>query len=170
MQYPKAFKDEMVRKMLRPNSRSIRELSRESGVHQTTLSKWKREAGILPSMPTKKKKIQHKPDEKSPAEKLELVLEASRYSDEELGAFLRHHGLHEADLKRWRVEALSGLSGRQQKTKRQTSEVKRIRELEKELRRKDKALAETAALLVLQKKVQAIWGGEDDDTGSKSGR
>jgi hypothetical protein len=48
-------------------------------------------------------------------------------------------------------------------------EVKRIRELEKELLRKDKALAETAALLVLKKKAQAIWGDEDDDTTSKSG-
>ena len=43
-----------------------------------------------------------------------------------------------------------------------------MRELEKQLRRKDKALAEAAALLVLQKKAQAIWGDEDDDTGPKS--
>ena len=43
-----------------------------------------------------------------------------------------------------------------------------MRELEKQLRRKDKALAEAAALLVLQKKAQAIWGDEDDDTGAKS--
>ena len=46
----------------------------------------------------------------------------------------------------------------------------RIKELERELRRKDKALAETAALLVLKKKVQAIWGDEDDDTEPKSGK
>jgi hypothetical protein len=46
------------------------------------------------------------------------------------------------------------------------AETKRINELEKELRRKDKALAETAALLVLKKKAQAIWEDEDDDTDS----
>jgi len=46
----------------------------------------------------------------------------------------------------------------------QAPEGKRVRELEKELRRKDKTLAETAALLVLKKKAQAIWGDEDDDT------
>ena len=45
---------------------------------------------------------------------------------------------------------------------------RKVRELEKELRRKDKALAEAAALLVLQKKAQALWGDEDDDTGPKS--
>ena len=40
---------------------------------------------------------------------------------------------------------------------------KRIKELERELRRKDKALAETAALLVLKKKAQAIWGDREDE-------
>ncbi|MEO7041393.1 MAG: hypothetical protein ABI035_03950, partial [Gemmatimonadaceae bacterium] len=52
----------------------------------------------------------------------------------------------------------------------------RIKELEREVRRKDKALAETAALLVLKKKVQEIWGtwesseDEDDTTGSRRGK
>ena len=50
------------------------------------------------------------------------------------------------------------------------AEAKRLRELERELQRKDKALAETAALLVLQKKVQAIWGDGDDDTEAKKGK
>ncbi len=50
------------------------------------------------------------------------------------------------------------------KTKHHRADIKRIRDLEKELRRKDKALAETAALLVLKKKVQQIWGDEDEDT------
>ena len=44
-----------------------------------------------------------------------------------------------------------------------------MRELEKQLRRKDRALAEAAALLVLQKKIQALWGDEDDDTEPRSG-
>ena len=44
-----------------------------------------------------------------------------------------------------------------------SGEQKRIRELEKELRRKEKALAETAALLVLKKKANAIWGDRGDD-------
>jgi hypothetical protein len=40
---------------------------------------------------------------------------------------------------------------------------RRIKQLEKELQRKEKALAEAAALLVLRKKVQAIWGEQEDD-------
>jgi hypothetical protein len=47
-------------------------------------------------------------------------------------------------------------------------ETREMRELRRELKRKDKALAETAALIVLKKKVQAIWGDEDDDTDPKS--
>jgi hypothetical protein len=49
-------------------------------------------------------------------------------------------------------------------------EARRVRELEKELRRKEKALAETAALLVLKKKLDAMWGDEDDDTEPRSGK
>lgn len=91
-------------------------------------------------------------------------MEASRLRDEELGAFLRREGVHEATLAEWKAAVLEAL-GPQKKT---SSDSKRVRDLEKQLRRKDKALAETAALLVLQKKVQAIWGDEDDDTGKKN--
>jgi transposase len=168
MEYSAAFKTEMVRKMTRPNARTAKDLEQETGVHQTTLSRWKREAGKVDSMSTKKKK-QKRPADRTPDEKLALVLEANQIADEELGEFLRRNGLHEADLTRWRGEALAGLGNRWQEKPR-PSDVKRIRELEKELRRKDKALAETAALLVLQKKVQAIWGGGDDDTAPRNGR
>ena len=67
---------------------------------------------------------------------------------------------------------LGGLQGSKpkKKSKRKSAETKRIRQLEKEVARKDKALAETAALLVLKKKVQAIWGDEDDDIPPKNGK
>jgi hypothetical protein len=63
------------------------------------------------------------------------------------------------------TEALQSKSSR----KKVSAEAKRVRELERELRRKEKALAETAALLVLKKKAAAIWGDEDDSTESKNG-
>jgi hypothetical protein len=46
--------------------------------------------------------------------------------------------------------------------------TRRIRKLERELARKEKALAEAAALLVLKKKVEDLWEDEDDDTGEKN--
>ena len=81
-------------------------------------------------------------------------------NDSELGEFLRREGIQEEDLERWREEALGGLGG----ARKAQPPSKRLRELERELRRKDKALAEAAALLVLAKKARALWGDEDDDT------
>jgi len=101
-----------------------------------------------------------RPQDWSAEEKLAAVLEAAALTEEELGAFLRSRGLHDAQLQQWRDQMLIGLEPKAVKR----AESKRIHELEKELRRKDKALAETAALLVLKKKAQEIWGDEDDDT------
>jgi transposase-like protein len=103
-------------------------------------------------------------------EKLAVVIEAAGISDEELGAFLRRQGLHTAQLEEWRQQVLSGLATRPARSSRPTAEARRVKALEKELRRKDKALAEAAALLVLQKKVRAMWGDGDDDTAKTSGR
>jgi transposase len=98
-----------------------------------------------------------------------LVLVAAAVPEAELGAFLRRKGVHEAQLAEWRqqvtqgaVAALRGPSKRDRKAA--SVEARRVRDLERELARKEKALAEAAALLVLKKKAQAIWGDEDDDT------
>jgi transposase-like protein len=113
-----------------------------------------------------------RPNDKSPEEKLRAVLESASVPSDQLGEFLRKKGLHETHLQQWRLQMLQGL-GKQPntaKSKPSAAEAKQIRELEKELRRKDKALAETAALLVLKKKVQQIWGDEDDDTVGRNGK
>lgn len=102
----------------------------------------------------------------TPEEKLAIVLEAGGLSEGELGEFLRSKGLHASMLDEWRQQAIAGLRGTPQTSKLQT-DSKQVRDLKRELERKDKALAETAALLVLKKKAQAIWGDEDDDTEPK---
>ena len=108
----------------------------------------------------------------SPEEKVAFVLEAAAVPSAELGAFLRRKGVHEAQLDEWRKQvtdlAIAGMSSARTDRKATAAEAQRIRQLERELLRKDKALAETAALLVLKKKAQAIWGDEDDDTDPKS--
>ena len=93
-------------------------------------------------------------------------MEAAGLADAELGAFLRREGLHEEELVRMREEvraaAIAGLGAK--KTRAQTDEQRRIKELERDLTRKEAALAETAALLVLRKKAVALWGEEGEDT------
>ena len=94
-----------------------------------------------------------------------MVLSAAAVGEAGLGALLRSEGLHEADLTRFRQEALDGLRAQSEKKPRGGSaDEKRVKQLEKELRRKEKALAEAAAILVLRKKVQALWGDEGEDT------
>jgi transposase-like protein len=163
VEYSESFKEKAVQKMLPPNGRSAGALAAELGLPQPTLSRWLREARTIGDVKTPSKKW-------TVVEKLRVLVEAGRLEESELGAFLRREGLHEAQLKQWRAEAESALGGATKRSGKSSAQSKRIKQLERELRRKDKALAEAAAILVLKKKAAAIWGDEDDDTtdGSES--
>jgi transposase-like protein len=178
-EYSEAFKSKMVQRMTGPRGKTATALASEVGISQPTLSRWLRSAQATVAVmskapaqvtdraseqPEPPPKVAKRPEDWSPEERLRAVVEGAKLSDTELGAFLRREGLHEATLRQWRAAALEGL-GPQRSTR---SEQKRVQDLEKELRRKDKALAEAAALLVLQKKTRAIWGDGDDDTEAKN--
>jgi transposase-like protein len=118
------------------------------------------------------KSASRRPQDFSSEEKLALVLEASQLDEEEaLGRFLRERGLHRATLERWRSQMLQGLAPPARTGHKKASpEARRVRELERELRRKEKALAEASALLLLKKKVAQMWGDEEDDMTPRSGK
>lgn len=164
MEYSEKFKAALVRRMVGRGAISASALELEVGVPQPTLSRWLREAGSVGAMTDKDKKGSEKPPGRrtwTAAEKLRVLAAASGVEDEQLGELLRREGLHSDDLRRWRDEALRGLSpGRADKAT--AAERMRIKELERELRRKEKALAEAAALLVLRKKLEALHWFEDD--------
>lgn len=166
----------MVQRMTPPRATSAMALAAEVGVPQPTLSRWLREAATVGGV-AKSKRSKPKPSVmKSPSsrtvaslsaeERVALVLEAAGLAEHELGAWLRAKGLHEEDLARFRDEvrkaAVAGLKPRP--TKESVSDKKRIKELERQLKRSNAALAETAAILVLRKKAVALWGEEGDDT------
>jgi transposase len=168
--YTTAFRNRMVARLVGPHAISATALGAETGLAQATLSRWLRQASRLrPTMPLDddKKLVKKQPQEWTPEEKLKIVLEAAGLSEGELGVYLRGKGIHEAVLEEWREQALAGLRGTEVASKQQT-ESREVRELKRELKRKDKALAETAALIVLKKKAQEIWGAEDDTTDPKS--
>ena len=166
----------MVQRMSAPNAISASRLSKEIGVSQGQLSRWLLTARTLDPMTTKR------PSDvpvqvgkaRSAEEKVGIVMAAAALGPDELGAFLRRGGVHEAELEQWRQAVVDGgksaLEAGGTKASARGGDAKRIKELERELRRKDKALAETAALLVLQKKVREIWGDADDDTGEGNGK
>ena len=159
--YSTAFKQRMLRRLTGPSAISANALAREVGVGQTMLSRWLRQSRSVEGMDSSAKKSKW-----TGAEKLRVLTEAHGLDEHALGALLRREGLHETDLAAWQTAAEAALSDTSRRAVR-SAEAQRIQELERELRRKDAALAETAALLVLKKKVQAIWGDEDDTTGPK---
>ncbi|WP_396223948.1 hypothetical protein [Gemmatimonas sp.] len=109
--------------------------------------------------------------ERTGADKLRVVQEAAALDETALGALLRREGLQMADLTAWRQAAEQALEAKPARPKPGASaEAKRVQELERELARKERALAEAAALLVLKNKAHAIWGDADDITPPKSGR
>ena len=168
--HSEGFKARMVARMAGSEGISACALSRESGVPQPTLSRWLRSARSVQRM-SKSEEPSKRPQNWSSQEKLRIVVEAARLEPEELGAFLRREGLHEAQLLEWTRAATTGLDGPKspESKKGKNAEERRIRELERELRRKDAALAEVTALLVLQKKIRALWGDADDGTDTRSG-
>lgn len=168
------FKQNAVRRML-SSGKTASEVARELGLHPTQLFRWRQQMShIAAAMPDQENDTSkaRRPQDWTPEEKLEAVLKSQSLTETEMGAFLRARGLHKADLDEWRESVLRGaraeLGGTAGGSK--SREQKRIRELERELHRKDKALAEASALLVLKKKAQAIWGAEDDDTDPTSER
>jgi len=165
--YSIGFRAKVVKKMISLPERSAASFAEEVGVHKSTLAKWRRSVYTIGSMRQKEDQKRKSTRQWTGGEKLEVINKASTLKDEELGQFLREKGLHEAQLEMWQKEALEGLSGGNGKrdlSSKLAAERKQTKKLEREIHRKDKALAEAAALLVLQKKVQAIWGDGDDNT------
>lgn len=159
--YSAAVKERMLRRLSGPAAISANALGRETGIGQTILSRWLREATTVDRMTPNAKKGR----KWTGAEKLRVVIAARGLNEAELGALLRHEGIFETDLVAWRGVAEAALSDSVRRPG-DSEAVRRIQALERELQRKDAALAETAALIVLKKKAQAIWGDADDSTPS----
>lgn len=178
MQYTEVMKARMIKRMTGPRAVTATALAEETGIAQPTLSRWLRVAGTVGPMSktsTKASESTSSPPRRTQRwtseQKVQLVLEAAGLSDPQLGAFLRRNGLHSEQLDKWRQQAIEGAttalendSGRRKKKNSPSPEHKRIRELERQLHRKDKALAETTALLVLKKKFDALFEDEEENT------
>ena len=99
-----------------------------------------------------------RPEDWTAEKKLKAIVEYENLDEEQRGKYLREKGLHSVHLERWQQEFVEAYASRKKKTKGGDPRQKRIKELEGDLRRKDKALAETAALLVLKKKPRRFGG------------
>ena len=147
--------DKAVARLLPPESAPLEVASQEMGIGVGTLERWRDKAQ---SMPARGRAWT------APA-RLQAVITTAALSEADKSAWCREHGLYPTELEQWCASATTALAEPQdaraspQATR---QDRKRIKELERELLRKDRALAETAALLVLSKKVEAIYNkGED---------
>ena len=162
--YSEEFKEQVVRKMMPPNAQSVAQVHRDTGVSEPTLYAWRNryraEGCVVPADPSN-------PESWSGEDKLAVVIETAALNEQQLSEYCRSKGLFPEQIQRWREAAVCGAGGPARLSAAEQRELqaerKKTRQLEKELQRKEKALAEAAALLVLQKKARAIWGDDGDD-------
>ena len=140
--YSNEFKERAVARLLPPESAEISRVSQEIGVSVATLERWRADA------------------------RLEAVIATAAMDEAQRNAWCREKGIFPSDLEQWRESAMAALAQPEEAraTPQETrQDRRRIKELEKDLRRKEKALAETTALLVLAKKLEAIFPAGGDE-------
>ncbi len=147
---------------------TIKEVAASCGVGYSTLQRWigdSRVPAVKQRDKTYKMASEKRPEDWSLADRLAIIIASDGLDDEVLSALCRKSGLYPHHIEQWKADFLSGNVSDGGKTR--SSEAARLRKenktLRKELNRKDKALAETAALLVLKKKVATFWDEEDED-------
>jgi transposase-like protein len=144
-------KESILRKALSRADKTLADIASENGVGHSTLAKWLKHSQI--------KKYDKIPDR---AERFRHLQSIAGLDDTEVGAYCRQHGLYSMQLKEWEKDFMKPASTDQKYKAEVIALRKRNAELERELGRKEKALAEAAALLVLKKKADAIWREDED--------
>ena len=154
--YGKEFKDRAVARLLPPESAAITAVSQEIGVSVATLERWRADALSLPA----------RERAWTAAARLQAVIATAAMDEAQRSAWCREQGVYPTELQQWKENATAALSEipEERASPQETRDArKRVKELERDLRRKEKALAETTALLVLSKQLQAIFQrGEEE--------
>ena len=162
--YAAERKEALLRQMMPPDNKPVSQIARENGISEQTLYTWRRELksqGV--AVPGNGKKAEDWTSE----DKFAVVLETATLNAAELAEYCRRRGVFAEQVAAWREICSAANANATQKARgvreQSKEDKKRIRELEKDLNRKEKALAEAAALLILRKKVRAIWGSNEED-------
>lgn len=157
-------KEQIVKKALGQGIGSLKEIATLNNIGYSTLGRWLKayrasSSATGDSRPQSRKNI-------SRAEKLGHLLSTASLDDASLGAYCRGQGLYSVELARWKEEFVMSESA-DENQERQKSELKALKSenqaLKRDLYRKDKALAEASALLIMKKKADLIWGDLEED-------
>lgn len=159
--YSAQFRNNVLRKLLPPQSKSVGEVAREFGLSTATVYGWKAKMndGTL-EVDDGAQGARHR----QLSEKFSLLLESRGLGEDELGSWLRDNGLHSEHLSVWEQEVREAMTKGEQQAREELREAKKqIKRQQKELERKEKALAELAAIVTLQKKTELLFRDQPDD-------
>jgi len=165
--YSEAVKADLRKRMSPPHRQSVARISEELGIHVITLYKWRKtwrlQGEVVPASAKD-------PEGWGATDKFTVVLETAGFNSTELSAYCRERGLFPEQVDRWRQASQDAnekpvltLNEQKDLDRRHQQDQREIKQLKQELRRKEKALAEAAALLLAAKKIQAFWGEDGDD-------
>lgn len=159
--YSLEFKKSAVEKLLTRGSRTVTDVIQELGISSPTIYQWRDDFATIQDM-----KKSSSPKDRPVNEKLKAIFEHDSLPEDKRGEYLRKNGLHQDHLSEWRSQleaALQPIKRSSQERKELGAEKEKVKKLERELLRKDKALAEVSALLILKKKADLLWGSEEEE-------
>jgi transposase-like protein len=162
MGYSIQIKETVLQKAL-SGRKTQHEIATEFGVGKSTIRNWLKH--YRKSCDINLKSKEKRPQDWIPEERISALIETGAMNPEERSTWCRKKGIFPHHLEQWKKDAISGISNipEKQMREKETRYKKEISSLKRDLTRKEKALAETAALLVLKKKAQAIWGEPEED-------
>lgn len=160
--YSEEFKYTIMMKMMPPQNQSVSAIARETGLSEATLHTWRKQARSkgLPA-PGGEQNVERWGTQ----DKFLIVVETATLNEVLMAEYCRSKGLFVEQVLAWRDACMQANGGIAQQAARLQKELRQkdqdLKKVTQNLRRKDAALAETAALLVLRKKINAIWGDGD---------
>jgi len=162
--YTKEFREKAIARMMPPNNETVKSISDDLGVSAQSLYKWRQKARIEGNATPGNGQTSAR---WSSEDKFLIVLETYAMNQVELAEYCRKKGLYKEQIDAWRISCVGANTGELNQSKKLSQELKdekkRSSEIEKDLRKKERALAEAAALLLLRKKARAIWGDPEDE-------
>lgn len=145
-----------------PNAPNTVELANEFNIPYSTVYAWKK--SMLNKQFAEPVNAPKRPNDKSPESKLRAVIDTVGMTEQEQSAYCRTHGIYSNHLETWKKQMLEGLgTTNSKKNKAEDQQIQNeVKRLKRDLHRKEKALAEVSALLILKKKADLLWGVEED--------
>ena len=161
--YSEEFRESIIAKLLAPQNAKVSDVAQETGIPKDTLYCWRAKYRNTQSVSTAGSG--ERTDKFSSEDKLSVVIETASLGELELGEYCRRKGLYPEQVITWKKAFIQGVSRSPNKVERKQAQQQKqiIKKLQSELHRKEKALAEAAALLILEKKLQALWEDPEDE-------